>query len=81
MAKFGPREGPCGWELRAAELELEELHQVLNCASGRGCNQCVRCSERALESFLAVAGKGRMFGFIAVERLELDMDFSAAFGL
>lgn len=81
MTKFGPKEGPCGWEQRAAELELEELHQVLNCASARGCTHCVRCSERALEKFLTVAKMARRFGFSALERLELDMDTSAAFGL
>lgn len=81
MTKFGPKEGPCGWEQRAAELDLEELHQVLNCASERGCGQCVRCSERALGEFLALARKGARFGYGALERLELDMDLSAAFGL
>lgn len=81
MAKFGPKDGPCGWEQRAADLELEELHQVLNCASERGCHLCVRCSEKALEEFLALARKTGMFGFGALERLEFDMDLSAAFGL
>ena len=81
MTKYGPKEGPCGWEQRAADLELEDLHQVLNCASGRGCTQCVRCSELALETFLGLAGKARMFGFSGLDRLELDMDGSAAFGL
>ncbi len=81
MTKYGPKEGPCGWEQRTVPLELEELHQVLNCASGRGCSHCVRCSEQALEQFLALATKARMFGFTAIDRLELDMDFSAAFGL
>ena len=81
MAKFGPKEGPCGWQERIAELELEELRQVLVCASERGCSCCVRCSELALEAFLALARKERIFDVMALERLELDMDFSAAFGL
>jgi len=81
MVKLGPKEGPCGWERRAAELGLEELHQVLNCASERGCRSCVGCSELALEQFLALAHRTSMPGLAGLERLELDMDFSAAFGL
>ena len=81
MTKLGPKEGPCGWEQRAAELELEELHQILNCASARGCAQCVRCSELALDKFLRLARKSPLFGFGGLGQLELDMDLSAAFGL
>ena len=81
MMKFGPKEGPCGWEQRAAELELEELHQILNCASARGCTQCVRCSEQALEKFLKLARKSSLYGFGGLDRLERDMDSSATFGL
>ncbi|MDO8605297.1 MAG: hypothetical protein Q7R40_02060 [Phaeospirillum sp.] len=41
----------------------------------------MRCSEQALERFLSLARKGRLSGFPALERLEADMDGSAAFGL
>jgi hypothetical protein len=81
MTKFGPKEGPCGWEQRQAEMDLEDLHKVLNCAAGRGCNQCVRCSERALEKLLLIAHKQRTFGVLGIERLELEMDMSAALGM
>ena len=70
--KYGPKEGPCGWEKRASELQLEDLHQVLNCASERGCSVWVRCSEQALEKLLMIARKERTFGFLALERLEMD---------
>ncbi|RAU23171.1 hypothetical protein CU669_03145 [Paramagnetospirillum kuznetsovii] len=81
MTKYGPKEGPCGWEQRVSDLELEELHHVLNCASERGCNLCVRCSERALENLLTIARRERTFGFLALERLEMDMDMSGMLGL
>ncbi len=81
MTKYGPKEGPCGWEQRMEEMDLDELHKILNCAAGRGCNHCVRCSERALEKLLFLARKQRTFGYGALERLEVDMDMSAAFGM
>lgn len=83
MLRLGPREGPCGWETQGSGvgLDVEDLHQVLNCASNRGCTQCVRCSEMALEKLLHLARKESHFGFHLVTQLELDMDFSAAFGM
>ena len=81
MVKIGPNEGPCGWEQRAAALDVEELHQVLNCASARGCNQCVRCSERALELMLKQARKGGPLAFLGLEGLEVDMVLVGAIGL
>ena len=81
MVKIGPKEGPCDWERRAADLDVEELHQVLNCASGRGCNQCVRCSEWALELMLKQARKGGPLAFLGLESLEVDMELVGAFGL
>lgn len=73
MSKFGPKEGPCGWETHLSISDLEELHQILNCAAARGCGQCVRCSERALEKLLGIARRERDFGFLALDQLELDM--------
>ncbi|CAA7623343.1 hypothetical protein [Magnetospirillum sp. SS-4] len=81
MGKYGPQEGPCDWDRRNGEMDVEELHKVLNCASERGCNQCVRCSERALEKLLVNARQQRTFGSLGLERLELEMDMSAAFGM
>ncbi|OAN55266.1 hypothetical protein A6A04_11445 [Paramagnetospirillum marisnigri] len=81
MVKFGPIEGPCGWEQRASALDLEELHQVLNCAAERGCALCVRCSERALEKLLVIARRERTFGFLALERLEAEMEVAGTLGL
>lgn len=81
MVKLGPEEGPCGWEQQNPEPDVEELHQVLNCASGRGCNQCVRCSELALELLLKHARKSGPMAFLGLERLEVDMEFQGAFGL
>lgn len=81
MVKLGPKEGPCGWEQRAADLDVEELHQVLNCASERGCNQCVRCSERALELMLKQTRRGGPLAFLGLERLEGDMELVGAIGL
>ena len=79
--KLGPKEGPCGWETRAAEIAIEELQQILNCASMRGCAQCVRCSERALELVLTMARKRQPNGFGILSRLEIDMDHGRSFGL
>ncbi|MBI3447123.1 MAG: hypothetical protein HY055_17590 [Magnetospirillum sp.] len=82
MVKLGPKEGPCGWEQRVAELDIEELHQVLNCASARGCHHCVRCSERALELMLTLARrKGSPLAFLGLERLEVEMELVGAIGL
>lgn len=81
MAKNGPKEGPCNWEKRAAPLDVDELHHVLNCASGRGCNQCVKCSELALEQILRQARKSGRNVLTGLERLENDMEFAGAFGL
>ncbi|CUW37505.1 conserved protein of unknown function [Magnetospirillum sp. XM-1] len=81
MVKIGPKEGPCGWERRPVPLDVDELHQVLNCAAARGCNQCVKCSELALEQMLRQARqKGRPV-VTGLERLEADMEFVGAFGL
>lgn len=81
MAKIGPSEGPCSWEQRLVALDVDELHQVLNCASGRGCNQCVRCSELALEQILRQARRMGRSVVAGLERLEADMEFVGAFGL
>ena len=81
MVKIGPKEGSCGWEMRPTPLDVEELHQVLNCASGRGCNQCVRCSEQALEQMLKQARKSGRSVVTGLERLEADMEIAGAFGL
>lgn len=40
-----------------AVSELETLQAALNCASIQGCDQCVPCSERALDLFRKVARK------------------------
>ncbi len=81
MTKYGPEEGPCDWEQRQAEIEIDDLQKILNCASCRGCCHCVRCSEHALEKLLSIARTQRTFGYPALERLELEMDMSAAFGM
>lgn len=81
MAKIGPKDGPCAWEERAVPLDVDELHQVLNCASGRGCSQCVKCSELALEQMLTQARKIGRSVVAGLERLEADMEFAGAFGL
>lgn len=81
MAKVGPKEGPCGWELRPDPPDVEELHNVLNCASARGCNLCVKCSEMALEHLLRQArqlGRGVVAG---LERLEAEMELGEVLGL
>lgn len=81
MVKVGPKDGPCGWEKRPVALDVDELHQILNCASARGCSQCVKCSELALEKILIRArqsGRGVLTG---LERLELDQELVGAFGL
>jgi hypothetical protein len=81
MLKIGPKEGPCAWELRVVPLDVDELHRVLNCASGRGCNQCVRCSELALEQMLRQARQIGRNVVAGLERLEADMEFAGAIGL
>lgn len=81
MVKIGPKEGPCGWEQRSVPLDVDELHQVLNCASARGCNQCVKCSELALEQMLKQARQKGRSVVTGLERLEADMEFAGAFGL
>jgi hypothetical protein len=81
MAKVGPNEGPCGWELRPVALDVDELHQILNCASARGCNRCVKCSELALEQILKRARQSGRGVVVGLERLELDMEWVGAFGL
>ncbi len=81
MTKYGPIEGPCGWERHATTLELETLHQILNCAAGRGCALCVKCSEQALEKLLHIARKEKTFGFLALERLETEMELGGVLGL
>jgi hypothetical protein len=43
----------CGWdEGKGGADDLEGLHDILMCASRRGCGDCVECSERALERVL-----------------------------
>lgn len=43
----------CAWDLgKGGADDLEGLHDILMCASRRGCNDCVDCSERALEFVL-----------------------------
>lgn len=81
MVKIGSKDGPCGWERRIAPLDVEELHQVLNCASGRGCCHCVKCSELALEQMLKQARNAGRVVVTGLERLETDMEFAGAFGL
>ncbi len=81
MTKYGPEEGPCGWDKRATELDLEDLHKVLNCAATRGCSQCVPCSELALERVLGMTRKGGRLAFLGLERLETEMDMGAALGM
>ena len=43
------RKDPCGWESKSRAPDIEELHEVLKCASAQGCRHCVGCSEKALE--------------------------------
>ncbi len=81
MPKYGPKEGPCGWDASATALDMEVLHKVLNCAAGRGCVQCVRCSERALERVLRMTRKNGELSFLGLERLEMEMDMGAALGM
>ena len=81
MRKLGPKEGPCDWESRIGSMDLEALHQVLNCAASRGCGECVRCSESALEQMLRLARRSGRTVVAGLERLEADMEFAGAFGL
>jgi len=81
MKKLGPREGPCGWDNHPAEPELERLHQILNCASSRGCGECVRCSERALELVLKMARRRGPGGVAMPSCLEPDSEDIRSFGL
>lgn len=81
MVKLGPKEGPCDWEVRISSMELDALHQVLNCAASRGCGECVHCSERALEQMLRLARNCGRTVVTGLERLEADMEFAGAFGL
>jgi hypothetical protein len=81
MIKLDSKDGPCDWERQIVPLDVEELHQVLNCASGRGCSHCVKCSELALEQMLKVARKAGRAVVVGLERLEADMEFAGAFGL
>jgi|APHig6443718053_1056840.scaffolds.fasta_scaffold341179_1 hypothetical protein len=44
----------CGWVLgRGQADDLDGLHQILLCATRRGCEANVECSERALEQILS----------------------------
>jgi len=43
------RKDPCGWESKSQVPDIEELHDILKCASAQGCRRCVGCSEKALE--------------------------------
>lgn len=46
----------CLWHFDpGADSSLDSLQTILNCASVQGCDQCVSCSERALELFRTVA--------------------------
>lgn len=46
----------CLWEQdQQAEICLESLQTILNCASKQGCRRCVPCSEEALDLFLKAA--------------------------
>jgi hypothetical protein len=81
MVKIGPKEGPCGWELRPTAPEIEELHGVLNCASGRGCNLCVKCSELALEHLVREARRLGRSVVAGLERLEAEMELGEVLGL
>jgi hypothetical protein len=43
----------CGWDMgRGGPDDLDGLHDILLCATRRGCNECVTCSERALSLVL-----------------------------
>lgn len=43
----------CGWvQGRGQADDLDGLHQILLCATRRGCDANVECSERALELVL-----------------------------
>lgn len=81
MFKIGSKDKPCGWEQRIVPLDVEELHQILNCASARGCSHCVKCSEIALEQMLKMARDTGRTVVTGLERLEADMEFAGAFGL
>lgn len=81
MMKSGSKDGPCGWERQIAPLDVDRLHQILNCASGRGCSHCVKCSELALEQMLLQARTAGRPVVVGLERLEADMEFVGAFGL
>ena len=44
----------CGWVLgRGQANDLDGLHDILLCATRRGCDGSVECSERALELVLS----------------------------
>ena len=43
------RKEPCGWDAKGKTADIDELHDILKCASAQGCHQCVGCSEKALE--------------------------------
>ncbi|CAA7619212.1 hypothetical protein [Magnetospirillum sp. UT-4] len=46
----------CGWtEGKGKPDDLDGLREILLCASRRGCQSCVECSERALEMVLSSA--------------------------
>ncbi|MBF0324165.1 hypothetical protein [Magnetospirillum moscoviense] len=48
----------CGWQIgKGGENDLEGLHDILVCASRRGCGDCVDCSEKALEMVLRASRK------------------------
>lgn len=81
MVKVGPSDGPCGWEEQAEHHDVEDLHQVLNCASARGCNQCVRCSETALELMLRRAREAGRRVVAGLDRLEAEMELIGAIGM
>jgi hypothetical protein len=49
----------CRWRVDPQSHEhMESLQAILNCASAQGCEECVGCSEKALELFLKVARQG-----------------------
>ncbi|HLO76912.1 MAG TPA: hypothetical protein VK196_10710 [Magnetospirillum sp.] len=46
----------CLWKFDPqADSKLDSLQGILRCASLQGCDQCVPCSERALDLFLRQA--------------------------
>lgn len=57
----------CGWVLgRGQADDLDGLHQILLCATRRGCEANVECSDRALELVLTATRQQL--------RAELDSD-------